>query len=283
VVLDAQGDTDGASHCYTKALDSQPRFPQVHNNLGMALHDKGDVDGAIAEYKKAIALDPGLARAQAALGQLLLQEGRFAEARAATRRSLELLPERDPSRQHVSSQLQDCERLAALDSKLPAILSGKEQTADAAERAEYAQLCWTKHLYAVAARLYREAITAQPARASSPDNHVRYNAACAAALAAAGQGQDAAKLDARERAHWRKQALAWLRANLELWRKALDQGKPAERAKALQALRHWQQDADLAGLRDDKALAGLPGEERDACRKFWADVAALMQKATPPP
>jgi hypothetical protein len=49
----------------------------------------------------------------------------------------------------------------------------------------------------------------------------------------------------------------------------------------LEVLRHWQRDADLAGLRDDKALAALPGDERDACRKLWADVAALLQKATP--
>jgi hypothetical protein len=50
----------------------------------------------------------------------------------------------------------------------------------------------------------------------------------------------------------------------------------------LEVLRHWPRDPDLAGLHDDKALAGLPGDERDACRRLWVNVAALVQKATPP-
>jgi hypothetical protein len=128
-----------------------------------------------------------------------------------------------------------------------------------------------------------DAFAAEPTLADDLNAKHRYNAACSAALAAAGQGKDAAKLDAKERARWRRKALDWLRADLEAWRKALDEGKPSDRAKALAALRHWQQDADLAGLRDEKALAGLPTDERDACRKLWADVAALVQKATPPP
>jgi len=50
----------------------------------------------------------------------------------------------------------------------------------------------------------------------------------------------------------------------------------------LQHLRHWQEDTDLAGLRDQDAVAKLPGEEQDACRKLWADVTALRDKARGP-
>jgi hypothetical protein len=46
-----------------------------------------------------------------------------------------------------------------------------------------------------------------------------------------------------------------------------------------QALRQWQQNSDLVGLRDAAALAKLPAEERAACEKLWADVAALLTKA----
>ena len=46
-----------------------------------------------------------------------------------------------------------------------------------------------------------------------------------------------------------------------------------------QALRHWQQDSDLAGLRDAAALAKLPAEERAACERLWADVAELLKRA----
>jgi hypothetical protein len=41
----------------------------------------------------------------------------------------------------------------------------------------------------------------------------------------------------------------------------------------------WQSDADLAGLRDKDALAKLPIPEQEACRRLWADVAALLQRA----
>jgi hypothetical protein len=45
------------------------------------------------------------------------------------------------------------------------------------------------------------------------------------------------------------------------------------------ALRHWQRDTDLAGLRDPAALANLPDAERTDWQKLWADVAALLRKA----
>jgi hypothetical protein len=47
-------------------------------------------------------------------------------------------------------------------------------------------------------------------------------------------------------------------------------------------LRYWQHDLDLAGIRDAAMLAKLPAEERAACEKLWADVAALLKKAETP-
>jgi hypothetical protein len=101
-------------------------------------------------------------------------------------------------------------------------------------------------------------------------------------LAACGQGEDAAKLEAA-RTKLRRQALAWLRADLALRARQLETGKPADRAAARQALRHWQQDPDLAGLRDAAALAKLPADEPKAFAQLWADVAALLKKAEEKP
>src|SRR5262249_5144316 len=106
----------------------------------------------------------------------------------------------------------------------------------------------------------------------------RYNAACAAALAI-GQGEDTAKLGDKEKIRPRKRALDWLRADRALRTRQLGSGRPAERTAAQKALRHWQQDRDLAGLRDAAALAKLPPEERAAYERLWADVAALVKKA----
>jgi hypothetical protein len=44
-------------------------------------------------------------------------------------------------------------------------------------------------------------------------------------------------------------------------------------------LRGWQADPDLAGLREEAALARLPEAEREACRKLWADVADVLHRA----
>jgi hypothetical protein len=44
---------------------------------------------------------------------------------------------------------------------------------------------------------------------------------------------------------------------------------------------HWQQDADLAGVRDAAALDRLPEGERRAWRALWQDVEALLAKARP--
>jgi hypothetical protein len=61
--------------------------------------------------------------------------------------------------------------------------------------------------------------------------------------------------------------------------KQLESDPTADRAAGQQALRHWQKDPDLAGIRDQEGLATLPSEERAACAKLWADVAALLKKA----
>jgi hypothetical protein len=92
--------------------------------------------------------------------------------------------------------------------------------------------------YAASARLYADAFAAEPKLAADLNAEHLYNAACSAALAAAGQGEDAAKLDDKEKARLRKQALAWLRADLALRTKQLQSGLPADRTAAQQALRH---------------------------------------------
>jgi hypothetical protein len=86
------------------------------------------------------------------------------------------------------------------------------------------------------------------------------------------------KLADEERARLRQQALDWLRADLTAWTKTLDEGQPQARQVVAQTLQHWQKDADLAGLRDKATLEKLPAAERDAWRRLWADVGALLRR-----
>jgi hypothetical protein len=75
--------------------------------------------------------------------------------------------------------------------------------------------------------------------------------------------------------------LAWWRADLHRWAKELQKGAPQPRAVAPRILSYWQQDPDLAGVRDNDGLAALPEAERKEWAKLWGDVAALLVKAGP--
>src|SRR5262249_10222649 len=114
-------------------------------------------------------------------------------------------------------------------------------------------------------------------RAGARTTGPRYNAACCAALAAAGKGKAADKLDAKGKARLRTQALGWLKADLVLWAQAV-KGTPTQRQQARQQLEHWRKDPDLAGVRDKAALAKLPEGERAAWRKLWAGVEYLLKR-----
>ena len=176
--------------------------------------------------------------------------------------------------------MQQCERLAALDEKLPAILSGKEQPANAVEQLALGQLCQVhKHRHAAAARFYADAFAADPNLAADLRQQHRYNAACSAALAAAGQGEDAKQLPDKVQLRLRRQALAWLRDDLAFYLNLAEREEPGAKQAVRQLLGHWPEDIDLVSVRDTDALGKLPEAERKEWQKLWADVAATLARA----
>jgi hypothetical protein len=48
----------------------------------------------------------------------------------------------------------------------------------------------------------------------------------------------------------------------------------------LERLRFWRTDGDLVGLRDPDAVGRLPADEQEACRQLWAEVLALIARAS---
>jgi serine/threonine protein kinase/Flp pilus assembly protein TadD len=278
-----KGQPDEAIQEFRIAIDLDPKDARPHYSLGYALLTKGHRDEAITEFRTAIALKPDYAEAHCNLGQVLREQGRFADAVASLRRGDEL-GSKVPGWAYPSAEwVRQAEQQLALDGKLAKVLKGESQPAGAAEHLALADLCQLpyKRLYAAAARFYADAFTAEPKLADDPRLPHRYNAACAAALAGCGQGEDAAQLDDKERARLRRQAVDWLRADLAAWTKLLDRDPKQARASVRQKLRHWQTDADLAGLRDKDALAQLHEAERATCQKLWADVDALVVRVKP--
>jgi Tfp pilus assembly protein PilF len=271
-----QGQVDAAIANFRTAIEFDPTSADPHVNLGAILCDvKRDYDAAIASFRTAIALHPKFAYAHNNLGEALRHKGQVDAAIACFKKALAL----DPKFAGARTELAKVERLAAVQDKLPAFLKGDFQPTTNDERLGLAGWCQIRKHYRTSAGLSAVAFAADPKLADDLKAGHRYSAACSAALAAAGPGEDAAKLDDKEKARLRKEALDWLRADLALRTRQLESGQPADRAEVQQTLMQWQLDRDLAGLRDTAALARLRAEERAACEKLWADVAALLKVA----
>jgi serine/threonine protein kinase/Flp pilus assembly protein TadD len=303
------GNVPGAVAAYRRAVVLEPNNAAAHTNLGDALESLGDSGGALAELRQAVVLDPKLVLAHYNLGNVLFAQGAWAEAAASFRRALALRPDfaeascnlgmalqrqgnlreslahlrrghergsRQPGWPYASAQwLQKAERLVQLDRHLPGFLQGKRRPQSSAEGLELAELCSDKGRYLDAVRFYRAAFTQDP----QTEQAHRYPAACAAVLAAAGKsGPDATEPKPEQRADLRRQAMAWLRADLRQWAKVLEKEAAANRVPVRHLLGGWQQDRALATLRDRAALSRLPEPERRAWAQLWADVEALIRK-----
>ena len=298
---------------YKRAIQLDPQLTMAHTNLGNAFALKNQLDEAGAEYRKAIELDPKCAMALYNLGATLKARNQLVEASARYRQVIDLQADcyaeancnlasilqsqgqlsasldfykrghaagsnrkdwRFPSARWVAN----AERLVGLEAKLPDVLAGTTP-ADNRERLGLVEVCRLKRRHVAAARLCAAAFAADPKLAEDLKAAHRYNAACSAAMAAAGQGADADKIDDQEHTRLRQQALAWLRADLEQWAKRPEAGKPEDRQVMRDTLEHWQRDTDLASVRDAEALQKLTAPDQEAWRKLWADVAELLKKA----
>jgi hypothetical protein len=226
----------------------------------------------------AVRLDGKSAQAHWNLGRAQLGVGDPQAAVASFNKALELAPKHAQAR----TGLERAERLAAVEGNLPALLKGAYKPKTNDERLALALLCKFKRLHRTAAGMYADAFAADPRLADDLKAACRYYAASSAALAGTGQGEDAAGLDDQEKVRLRQQSLDWLRADLTLYTRQLESGKPADRAEVQRKLKYWEKDRDLAGIRGEDALANLPAEERAACVKLWTDVAALLKKTVTP-
>jgi tetratricopeptide (TPR) repeat protein len=278
--LRAQGKVIEAIAAYREAIRLQPDLARAHTSLASALRELRKLDEAIAEYRTAIRLKPDDASAHYDLGSVLEQQGdldgALAELRAARDRGG---PEAERRLPGIGLLIAEAERAIRLRDRLAAVLAGSDRPAGPAEGAAFGELAYRRGRHAAAARLYAAALAADPKLGDDRRAWHRYNAACAALLAAAGQGTDDPKPDDATRARLRGLALEWLNAERAAWAKVLDAGNASARPVVQQALQHWKADPDLAGIRSPDALAKLPEAERATWRSLWAEVDALLARA----
>src|SRR5262245_10321237 len=199
---------------YQKAIELNPKQAQPHYNLGIVRLEQKRLGDAVACFRKAVELDPKFGEAHGALGQALMKQGMFVEAAAATQKALDLLPKDYPSRILIDAQRRRCEIMQEREEALSRILAGGKDEADGTDLVVLAKMCRQyKERYATATMLFRRGFESKPDGPALAQLN-RYDAACAAALAGVGKGEEASKLTEEEKAKLRGQARQWLRDEL---------------------------------------------------------------------
>jgi serine/threonine-protein kinase len=265
-----------AEAAYRKALTLKENFPEVYSDLGIALSHLGRLDEAVATYRKGIALKPDYAPAHCNLGIALRRQRKLEESVVALRKADKLAP----GNPIVTGHLRLTERYLELDRRLPALLAGKAQSANAAEHLEFAGFCaWYKRQHFAAVHLYAGAFAADAKLAANLQREYRYAAGSSAVLAAAGNGEDTKELAVEEWAWLQQRAHDWLRADLTAYSRFVEKGNQATRQLIHKRLAYWQIDPDLLAVRDPAWLAAMPEGDRAQWQQLWADIEVLRKKA----
>jgi tetratricopeptide (TPR) repeat protein len=270
---------------WKRAAELDPKFAFAHYNLGnlyrgigAALVKQGNKAQAIeflreAERKlrDALAVFPTHTYSLVALGETLILLDRPAEAVATYRRLLEVDPK-------------DGRAYTPLGTTLLRLQKPKEAAAVYRQFTQYYPEEFGGHdglvlalsesgANAEAVRVYQDAVLkANPKWSAGQRQMLRYNAACAAALAGTGQGADAPP--AGDRRTFRSLALGILRADFPTLRPA----KPNERLPDFVNPVHWVTDPDFTAVRHPMAVGFLPPDERAAWRQLWADVRRVQSQ-----
>jgi hypothetical protein len=277
-------------------MREHPEMPAFASSVGVSLHNLATLDfkgrhlekaserlqTAVKQQRKALDSNPRNAEYRKFLNLHLVSLSRVARALgdsvcvSQTESEIATLRDSDPA-------------LAALEARLAAVGQGDQQPRDETERLQLAQRAYDKALYPIAARLWSEALLANPQLGDDRQAQHRYNAACAAALAVGTNPSQRSRVEGEDRipddaakAELRTQALQWLKAELATWNAVLASDAPKQNVTVARTLAHWKQDIDLASIRDERDLADLPEAERVAWQALWAEVEALQKRAEGP-
>jgi serine/threonine-protein kinase len=259
------------------AIASDPGNDWILPELKFLLRAEGQTDEAIRTFRELVTANKRSAVAWDGLIEALLDHGQFADAREAVQTRLTLYAT-DLQRRTQRRQLEICNLILAVESKLPAILDGKEEPTDVPTKLAVAEWC-LKHSRrtARAVMVYASVLSTKPLSANLIAAH-RFDAACAAALAGCGVGEDVGRLDDYQRAELRKQAFDWLTAEYDAWAERHRAAKLNDCTLAATTLRTWSTRDELKEVRDAKALAKLPTDEQRAWKALWEKVVSLAAK-----
>jgi serine/threonine-protein kinase len=275
---------------YRRTLQLDPTSVLGHWGLGQSLKGLGQYEEAIRNYHFVVReLDPGKKRpnperndgeeyasAQIGIAESLLSLGRFSESSAAAQQVIQSPDASEPWRQVMRRRLEMSQCLASIQDKIPALLAGRDELSDAAKLRVLAEwLDLFKRQPVASVRIFDIAFSKEATLKPGPKSPDRFQAACAAALAGCGAGNDTAGLDIKTRKQMRAKSLRWLRADLDYWYNHFMNGKMAERLAAAQAMHAWKDEKNLEAVREPAQLAQFPEAERLEWQELWSAVDAL--------
>ncbi len=102
-----KGELEDAARFYGQALILNQTFPDIYNNLGVALRALGKREASAACYQRTLALKPDHAGAYTNLGNVLRELGRLEVAAASHRKAVELTPEATDAHYNLGLSLLD--------------------------------------------------------------------------------------------------------------------------------------------------------------------------------
>ena len=89
------GDAVKALEYWNKALQINPKQPNVYKSMALSYMKKGQFDDAVAEFKKALDIQPELADVYVNIGHSLMMSGRPDEAVEALQKEIQISPNAD--------------------------------------------------------------------------------------------------------------------------------------------------------------------------------------------
>lgn len=91
--LSKQGDREGAEAMYRKAVEVSPRYARGHYELGLLLEEEGDTEGALEAYLLAWTGMSRVPELNLRLGELFLRKGNAVQARQYLGRVIDAAPD----------------------------------------------------------------------------------------------------------------------------------------------------------------------------------------------
>jgi tetratricopeptide (TPR) repeat protein len=305
--LQAKDRLEEALDQFRQALEIEPHLAEAHSDFGVVLCAADRPDEAISQFKQALGLDPQAALDRHILGSTLPAKSRpdepidlFAEA---VRTDPEWCARALNNIGHVlreGGRVDEAIDYLQLAIKTDPLCAGVYNNLGLAVQMQ--------HRVDEAIHHFQESIRLDPKSAVRPHSNLAFvflsqgrleeaighfqqavkldpkfipaqdglgiclhDAACDALKSASNPSTENSPLGEPDRVGLRRQAMDWLRDNLDLTAAMLGRG-----LKPPWSLSSWQVDPALAAVRGPAELAKLPQSERAQWRRFWAEVAAQI-------